>query len=209
MPSRRRPASATPAPRRCRRRASACSPSSAFGRSSPADAQPITTIEITDSSLDARLRPHLPRLRRRFRPGESGRHMVENADLARALMQRSRASQPSRSSRPTVSQASAATPFELRCSLPTAGAAQRKLLVAADGKRSRLRERCRHQMRELELSASRHRRPRSRMRSRIDGKAVQHFLPGGPFAILPLKGNRSLASCGRRTKATRQGDHGG
>ena len=23
------------------------------------------------------------------------------------------------------------------------------------------------------------------------GRAVEHFLPGGPFAILPLKGNRS------------------
>ena len=29
------------------------------------------------------------------------------------------------------------------------------------------------------------------MRSRINGVAYEHFLPAGPFAILPMTGNRS------------------
>ena len=74
------------------------------------DAQPITSIEITDSSLNAPLRPHFLGFDDDFRPGESGAYMVENADLARALSVPSRVSPPSRSLRPTVSPASRRRP---------------------------------------------------------------------------------------------------
>ena len=50
--------------------------------------------------------------------------------------------------------------------------------------------------------------PRSRMRSPHDGKAVQHFLPGGPFAMLPLQGQPLLHRVDRR-QSDRRGDHGG
>ena len=50
-----------------------------------------------------------------------------------------------------------ATPFAIEVERANGGAASAKLLVAADGKRSRLRESCPYQMRELELSASGHR----------------------------------------------------
>jgi 2-octaprenyl-6-methoxyphenol hydroxylase len=64
------------------------------------------------------------------------------------------------------------------------------LLVAADGRRSRLREAAGIKMVSWSYPQTgivvtvRHEKPHH-------GRAVQHFLPGGPFAILPLTGNRS------------------
>jgi 2-octaprenyl-6-methoxyphenol hydroxylase len=64
------------------------------------------------------------------------------------------------------------------------------LLVAADGIRSRLRslagiKTVTWSYPQAAIVANvRHERPHN-------GVAVEHFLPGGPFAILPLKGNRS------------------
>jgi 2-octaprenyl-6-methoxyphenol hydroxylase len=64
------------------------------------------------------------------------------------------------------------------------------LLVAADGIRSRLRSLAGIKTVTWSYPQSaivvnvRHRRPHG-------GVAVEHFLPGGPFAILPLKGDRS------------------
>jgi len=65
-----------------------------------------------------------------------------------------------------------------------------RLLVAADGKGSRLREAAgiralRRIYRQQSLIATvTHERPHR-------GVAVEHFLPAGPFAILPMLGNRS------------------
>ena len=64
------------------------------------------------------------------------------------------------------------------------------LLVAADGRRSRLREAAGIKVVNWSYAQTgivvtvRHEKPHQ-------GRAVQHFLPGGPFAILPLTGNRS------------------
>ena len=71
-----------------------------------------------------------------------------------------------------------------------AAAGSAKLLIAADGKRSRLRERASIKCVGWSypqlgiVTTVAHEKPHH-------GKAVQHFLPGGPFAMLPLKGNRS------------------
>ena len=65
-----------------------------------------------------------------------------------------------------------------------------KLLVAADGVRSRLRDLAgigtlRFDYDQVGIVTTvEHERPHN-------GQAVEHFLPSGPFAILPLKGNRS------------------
>ncbi|MCZ2328776.1 ubiquinone biosynthesis hydroxylase [Bartonella sp. F02] len=67
---------------------------------------------------------------------------------------------------------------------------QTKLLVAADGARSQLREKAnlkkfsRPYEQTAILCTIEHEFPHH-------GQATQHFLPGGPFALLPLKGNRS------------------
>lgn len=65
-----------------------------------------------------------------------------------------------------------------------------KLLVAADGVRSRLRDLAGISVVRFDydqvgiVTTVEHERPH-------EGRAVEHFLPAGPFAILPLKGNRS------------------
>ena len=190
MPSRRRAPRLTPAPRRCRRRARACSPFSASGRELADGAQAITTIEITDSSLDARRRPHLLGFDDDLKPGESGAYMIENEDLIRALKSAVRREPAIEMLAPDSVTGFAATPFAIQAELASGGRLGAKLLIAADGKRSRLRERAGIKCVGWSypqlgiVTTVAHAKPHH-------GKAVQHFLPGGPFAMLPLKGNRS------------------
>jgi len=80
--------------------------------------------------------------------------------------------------------------FAVHARLASGKTLQAPLLVAADGKRSRIRERA--GIKSIGWSYPQvgivatvaHERPHH-------GRAVQHFLPAGPFAILPLKGDRS------------------
>jgi 2-octaprenyl-6-methoxyphenol hydroxylase len=80
--------------------------------------------------------------------------------------------------------------FAVEVRLGTGAVIEARLLVAADGKRSALRERAGIKCvgwsyPQIGIVATvAHARPHH-------GKAVQHFLPSGPFAILPLTGNRS------------------
>ncbi|MBB4075771.1 2-octaprenyl-6-methoxyphenol hydroxylase [Bartonella fuyuanensis] len=67
---------------------------------------------------------------------------------------------------------------------------QTKLLIAADGAHSKLREKAGlknffHPYKQIAIICTiEHEKPHY-------GRAIQHFLPAGPFALLPLKGNRS------------------
>src|SRR5260363_16986 len=77
------------------------------------------------------------------------------------------------------------------------------LLVAADGARSKLRERAGIQTHGWDYDQSGivvtvgHERDH-------EGRAEEHFLPAGPFAILPLTGKRSsLVWTERRSEAAR------
>jgi 2-octaprenyl-6-methoxyphenol hydroxylase len=153
-------------------------------------AQPIETIEITDSALNAALRPHLLGFDNELGADGKGAFMVEHGDLARALAE-AVATEPAitfhASDRVTGFDAS---PFAVEVSLDRAGTIAASLLVAADGKRSLLRERAGIKCVGWSypqvgiVTTVAHERPHH-------GKAVQHFLPSGPFAILPLTGNRS------------------
>jgi 2-octaprenyl-6-methoxyphenol hydroxylase len=155
-----------------------------------ADAQPITSIEITDSSLDAALRPALLGFDVGLGPGESGAYMIENADLQRALCGAVAREPAIEIFAPDSVIDYATTPVDVQARLANGREINAKLLVAADGKRSRLREyagiKCvgwgYPQIGICTTVA--HARPHH-------GKAVQHFLPSGPFAILPLKDHRS------------------
>jgi 2-octaprenyl-6-methoxyphenol hydroxylase len=154
------------------------------------DAQPITSIDITDSSLDAPLRPHFLGFDDDLRPGESGAYMIENADLARALNGAVAREPAIAVFAPDSVTGFSATPFDIEVERAKGSAASAKLLIAADGKRSRLREEAQIKCVSWSypqvgiVTTVKHEKPHG-------GKAVQHFLPGGPFAILPLKGNRS------------------
>jgi len=153
------------------------------------NAEAITTIEITDSSLDAKRRPHLLGFGDDLKPGESGAYMIENEDLIRGLRSAVLRAPAIEMLAPDSVTSFAATPFAIEARLASGGGLGAKLLIAADGKRSRLRERAGIKCGgwgypQLGIGTTvAHAKPHH-------GKAVQHFLPGGPFAMLPLKGNR-------------------
>ena len=131
-------------------------------------------------------------------PGEPFAHMVANKVLNGALRRRAAelgidiiegvAVVPSR-----------AAPARRRCISPTASRSRRRLLVAADGVNSRLRDMAGIKTVNWEYGQSgivctvAHERPHN-------GRAEEHFLPAGPFAILPLhSGNRSSIVWTERT----------
>jgi 2-octaprenyl-6-methoxyphenol hydroxylase len=153
-------------------------------------AQAIETIEITDSALNAGLRPHLLGFDNELGEDGKGAFMVEHGDLARVLGD-AVAAEPAitlyESDRVTGFESG---PFAIEVVLDRAGTIAASLLVAADGKRSALRERAGIKCVGWSypqvgiVTTVAHERPHH-------GKAVQHFLPSGPFAILPLTGNRS------------------
>ena len=153
------------------------------------NAEAITTIEITDSSLDARRRPHLLGFDDDLEPGESGAYMIENDDLIRGLKKAVLSVPAIDMLAPDSVTSFAATPFSIQAELASGGRVDAKLLIAADGKRSRLREQAGIKCVGWSypqlgiVTTVAHAKPHH-------GKAVQHFLPGGPFAMLPLKGNR-------------------
>jgi 2-octaprenyl-6-methoxyphenol hydroxylase len=154
------------------------------------NAQPITSIEITDSSLDAALRPHFLGFDDDLRPGQSGAYMIENAELHRPLRFAVAHEPAIETFAPESVAGYTATLVGVQAQLGSGGEIGAKLLIAADGKRSRLREAARIKGVSWSypqigiVTTVAHAKPHH-------GKAVQHFLPGGPLAILPLKGNRS------------------
>jgi 2-octaprenyl-6-methoxyphenol hydroxylase len=155
-----------------------------------AGAQPIDSIEITDSTLDAPLRRHLLGFDDKLEPGEAGAYMIENADLHRALVA-AVANEPAiEIIAPDSVVDFASDAVGVAAKLASGKEIGATLLVAADGKRSRLRERAGIKCigwsyPQIGIVATvAHAKPHG-------GKAVQHFLPAGPFAILPLTGNRS------------------
>jgi 2-octaprenyl-6-methoxyphenol hydroxylase len=154
------------------------------------DAQDVTGIAITDSPLEAAVRPVLLRYDNRLDDGTPAASIVPGARLLAALAQAT-------DERPGITivgrfelEAVNLEPGSVR--IRDAGGRQWRgsLLVAADGRASRVRDlsgikvdRFSHQQTGI-VTIIQHSLPH-------DGCAIQHFLPGGPFAILPLPGNRS------------------
>jgi 2-octaprenyl-6-methoxyphenol hydroxylase len=153
-------------------------------------AQTIEAIEITDSALHAALRPHLLGFDAELKEDGANASMVEHGDLRRVLAEAVRHEHRIETYALDTVIDFKTDAFTVEARLGSGKTIEARLLVAADGKRSRLRElagiKCvgwsYPQMGIVTTVA--HARPHH-------GKAVQHFLPSGPFAILPLKGNRS------------------
>lgn len=152
------------------------------------DAQPILDMVVTDSRLDDAMRPTFLTFGGDVEPGEPFAHMVENRQLIDALVARTEAEG-------VMLRASAVNGYELRgnsiaVEFADGDIVEASLLVAADGARSKLRERAGIATHGWEYDQSGivvtvgHERDHQ-------GRAEEHFLPAGPFAILPLKGNRS------------------
>ena len=154
------------------------------------NAQAISSIEITDSPLNASLRPHFLGFDEEMTGRAPRAHLVEAGALLTAISQAVVSETAIDVLAPDSVDDYETDAFGVRARLASGKTLQAPLLVAADGKRSRLRERA--GIKSIGWSYPQvgivatvaHERPHH-------GKAVQHFLPAGPFAILPLKGNRS------------------
>jgi 2-octaprenyl-6-methoxyphenol hydroxylase len=164
-------------------------------------AQPILDMVVTDSKLEDATRPVFLTFAGHVEPGEPFAHMVENRYLIDALVGRAEACGVALS-------AAAVTDFAARrdgvdVTLSDGRVIAASLLVAADGARSKLRERAGIATHGWDYDQSGivvtvgHQRDHH-------GRAEEHFLPAGPFAILPLTGLRSsLVWTEKRTEAAR------
>jgi 2-octaprenyl-6-methoxyphenol hydroxylase len=127
--------------------------------------------------------------------------MVENRHLIDALAQR--AEQDGVELRAVAVSDYESRPDGIKVTFSDGNVVEASLLVAADGARSRLRERAGILTNGWDYDQSGivvtvgHERDHQ-------GRAEEHFLPAGPFAILPLKGNRSsLVWTEKRSDAAR------
>ncbi len=152
------------------------------------ESQPILDMVCTDSRTNDAVRPTLLTFAGDVAPGEPFAHMVENRMLIDALVRHGEAA--GIDLRPTTVTGFRAGAEGIAVTLGTGETVEATLLVAADGARSHLRERAGiathgwdYDQSGIVLTVG-HERDH-------EGRAEEHFLPSGPFAILPLKGNRS------------------
>src|SRR5215831_3090738 len=163
--------------------------------------QPILDMVITDSRLHDATRPVFLTFAGHVEPGEPFAHMVENRHLIDALVRR--AEEHGVDLRASAVASYEAHPDRIEVSLADGNVVPASLLVAADGARSRLRERAGIPTHGWDYDQSGivvtvgHERDHG-------GRAEEHFLPAGPFAILPLTGKRSsLVWTEKRAEAER------
>jgi 2-octaprenyl-6-methoxyphenol hydroxylase len=153
-----------------------------------AESQPILDMVVTDSKLEDATRPVFLTFGGEVEPGEPFAHMIENRHLIDALV--TRASAEGIDLRATTVSDFEQRPGGVDVALGDGATIEASLLVAADGARSRLRERAGIATHGWDYDQSGivvtvgHERDHG-------GRAEEHFLPAGPFAILPLKGARS------------------
>ena len=154
------------------------------------EAQPMERIIVTDSRLDAPARPALLEFGEKDLPGEPSAYMIENRHLFAALYDAVAAM--ANVTVVTGETADRFTPGPGPASIHLSGGRSLKapLIVAADGRNSPLR-------RAAEIGTVNWSYPQSGIVTTVEhekphnGVAEENFLPAGPFAILPLRGNRS------------------
>ena len=153
------------------------------------DAQPINEMIVTDSKPPDIVRPVFLTFANEEEKDQPFAYMVENRELVKALRGKADRDGITRISETGVES------FEMQgasmmVSLANGETRLAKLLVACDGVRSRLRDQAGIQTvhwpydQKGIVCTVEHERPHN-------GRAEEHFMPAGPFAILPLKGNRS------------------
>lgn len=153
-----------------------------------AEAQPILEMEITDSRLEDVFRPTFLSFDALAGEGEPLAHMVENRAVLAALREAAAAAGVR-----LVPEAIEGFEIEngsLEVRTATGQLAHVQLLVAADGAKSKLRALAGIKTVNWSYGQSGIVATIGHEREH-EGRAVQHFLAGGPFAILPLRGRRS------------------
>jgi 2-octaprenyl-6-methoxyphenol hydroxylase len=159
-------------------------------------AQPILDMVVTDSRLKDAVRPVFLNFAGEVEPGEPFAHMIENKPITDALV--AKALDEGIALRTTTVVGFETSPERIAVMFGDGTTVNAKLLVAADGARSRIRERAGIATHGWSYDQSgivttiRHERDHN-------GRAEEHFLPAGPFAILPLTGRRSSLVWTERT----------
>jgi 2-octaprenyl-6-methoxyphenol hydroxylase len=151
------------------------------------DAQPIHDMVITDSRLDDPIRPVFLTFGGEAAPGEPFAHMIPEQSVLSALREAIASSGLSivmghvTEARPEAGSS--------RVTLSDGTVMRASLVIASDGARSRLRE-------DAGIGWAHWSYKQSGIVATIGherehhGRAEEHFLPSGPFAVLPLTGNR-------------------
>lgn len=152
-------------------------------------AQPINRMVVTDSRTADPVRPVFLTFDGAVEEGRPFAHMVPNVEMVRAL--RGACERLGIAIRHGMSATGfTTTGTKTTVTLSDGSTVNTRLLVACDGVRSKLRDMAGIKTVSWDYGQSgivttvEHERPH-------EGVAEEHFLPSGPFAILPLTGNRS------------------
>jgi 2-octaprenyl-6-methoxyphenol hydroxylase len=163
------------------------------------EAQPILDMVVTDSRLDDAVRPTFLTFAGEVEPGEPFAHMIENLLLVEALTAKARETGIDlRSTAVADFKPASSAAQHIDVTLSDGATLSPRLLVAADGARSGIRNRAGIATHGWDYGQSAivinvaHERDH-------EGRAEEHFLPSGPFAILPLKNRRSSIVWTERT----------
>jgi 2-octaprenyl-6-methoxyphenol hydroxylase len=152
------------------------------------EAQPILDMVITDSRLKDAVRPVFLTFAGEIEPGEPFAHMVENRALTAALLRK--AADVGVTLGATAVKSFTTERDRVDVHLANRETVAARLLVAADGARSRIRQQAGIATHGWSYDQSAIVTTVAHERDH-QGRAEEHFLPSGPFAILPLTGRRA------------------
>jgi 2-octaprenyl-6-methoxyphenol hydroxylase len=160
------------------------------------EAQPMLDMVVTDSKVEDAVRPSFLTFEGEVKPGEAFAHMIENRVLTDALVAKAKRLGIDLRATPVTRFDNRANTIEV--TFADGATVSARLLVGADGARSQIREQAGIATHGWSYGQSAivctvaHERPHH-------GRAEEHFLPPGPFAILPLTGNRASIVWTERT----------
>ena len=151
------------------------------------EAQPILDMVVTDSRLTDAVRPVFLSFDGDVEPGEPFAHMVENGPLLAALAAKAKDEGVTLAPAAVTDLKFATDRATNRTNvrLSNGNALATRLVVAADGARSAIRERAGIASHGWSYGQSAIVTTVAHERDH-HGRAEEHFLPAGPFAILPL-----------------------
>ena len=162
-------------------------------------AQPVEKIEITDSPLDAGVRPVLMSWDNLLKTGDPASFIVPAGQVLDALSKAVSDDETITPFRPVSITSIDKTERHHTVTLDDGRSLSATLLVAADGQNSPLRAmngidvvRQTYDQRGIVTTIA-HSKPHH-------ATAIQHFLPAGPFAMLPLTDNRSCITWSETTR---------